>query len=186
MISISTVARGRGGRHHRAEWRGQDHAVQPDRAAGLTPTAGSIRFDGRDPLTAAAAGAPPGRHRPHPLRFRSRFENLTVFENLLVGAVHGRRQVGARLRNPAARSSNGSGSSSAANTLAGSLTLAGTQAAGDGPRSRNGAAASAAGRDRRRPDGGRVPRTRRHYPRDTPDRRRYPVDRACRARACLP
>ena len=58
-------------------------------AGGLAPTAGNIRFDGRDLL-----GMPPqGRCRadigrthqiPQP------FEKLTVFENLLVGAVYGR------------------------------------------------------------------------------------------------
>ena len=66
-------------------------------AGGLTPTAGSIRFDGRDLL-----GMPPqgrcraGIGRTH--QIPQPFEKLTVFENLLVGAVYGRRKIGARGR----------------------------------------------------------------------------------------
>lgn len=58
-------------------------------AGGLAPTAGSIRFDGRDVL-----GMPPqgrcraGIGRTH--QIPQPFEKLTVFENLLVGAVYGR------------------------------------------------------------------------------------------------
>src|SRR5262245_14161773 len=57
---------------------------------GLQPDRGSIRFDGRD-----LAGVPPqGRCRAGIGRTRQipqPFEKLTVFENLLVGAVYGRR-----------------------------------------------------------------------------------------------
>ena len=58
-------------------------------AGGLAPTAGDIRFDGRDLL-----GMPPqgrcraGIGRTH--QIPQPFEKLTVFENLLVGAVYGR------------------------------------------------------------------------------------------------
>ena len=57
----------------------------------LRPDAGSIAFDGRDitrapPRARCIAGIGRSFQIPHP------FENLTVFENLLVAAVHGRRQ----------------------------------------------------------------------------------------------
>jgi branched-chain amino acid transport system ATP-binding protein len=57
----------------------------------LRPDAGAISFDGRDitrvaPRARAIAGIGRSFQIPHP------FENLTVFENLLVAAVHGRRQ----------------------------------------------------------------------------------------------
>src|SRR6516165_7600657 len=58
-------------------------------SGGLQPNGGSIRFDGRD-----LAGMPPqgrcraGIGRTH--QIPQPFEKLTVFENLLVGAVHGR------------------------------------------------------------------------------------------------
>jgi branched-chain amino acid transport system ATP-binding protein len=56
----------------------------------LRPDAGSISFDGRDitrapPRARCVAGIGRSFQIPHP------FENLTVFENLLVAAVHGRR-----------------------------------------------------------------------------------------------
>jgi branched-chain amino acid transport system ATP-binding protein len=60
-------------------------------AGGLTPDAGTIRLEGRD-ITAARphqrckAGIGRSYQIPRP------FENLTVFENLLVAAVHGRRR----------------------------------------------------------------------------------------------
>ncbi len=60
-------------------------------AGGLAPDRGEIRLDGRN-ITAASphercvAGIARSYQIPQP------FENLTVFENLLVGAVHGRRQ----------------------------------------------------------------------------------------------
>jgi branched-chain amino acid transport system ATP-binding protein len=57
----------------------------------LRPDAGSIAFDGRDitrapPRARCVAGIGRSFQIPHP------FENLTVFENLLVAAVHGRRR----------------------------------------------------------------------------------------------
>jgi branched-chain amino acid transport system ATP-binding protein len=57
----------------------------------LRPDAGSIAFDGRDitrapPRARCIAGIGRSFQIPHP------FENLTVFENLLVAAVHGRRR----------------------------------------------------------------------------------------------
>ena len=124
-------------------------------AGGLSPTAGSIRFDGRD-----LSGEPPqgrcraGIGRTH--QIPQPFEKLTVFENLLVGAVYGRRKIGARgcavlRRDP--RTARACQARQHARRLA---DAAGTQAAGDGPRARDGATASAARRDRRRADRGRV------------------------------
>jgi len=57
----------------------------------VKPDAGAIRFDGRDithapPRARCIAGIGRSFQIPHP------FENLTVFENLLVAAIHGRRQ----------------------------------------------------------------------------------------------
>jgi branched-chain amino acid transport system ATP-binding protein len=57
----------------------------------LRPDAGSIAFDGRDithaaPRARSIGGIGRSFQIPHP------FENLTVFENLLVAAVHGRRR----------------------------------------------------------------------------------------------
>ena len=57
----------------------------------LQPDAGSISFNGRDitrapPRARCVAGIGRSFQIPHP------FENLTVFENLLVAAVHGRRR----------------------------------------------------------------------------------------------
>jgi branched-chain amino acid transport system ATP-binding protein len=61
-------------------------------AGGMFPDAGSIRLDGRDITAAPAnerclAGIARSYQIPRP------FENLTVFENLLVAAVHGRRKT---------------------------------------------------------------------------------------------
>jgi branched-chain amino acid transport system ATP-binding protein len=61
-------------------------------AGGLSPDAGTIRLDGRD-ITAARpherclAGIARSYQIPRP------FESLTVFENLLVAAVHSRRKT---------------------------------------------------------------------------------------------
>jgi len=57
----------------------------------LKPDTGSIWFDGRDitrapPRIRCIAGIGRSFQIPHP------FESLTVFENLLVAAIHGRRQ----------------------------------------------------------------------------------------------
>src|ERR1700742_4314399 len=58
-------------------------------AGGLPPDDGAIRFDGRNlaelsPQRRCRAGLGRTHQIPRP------FEKLTVFENLLVGAVHGR------------------------------------------------------------------------------------------------
>ena len=61
-------------------------------AGGMAPDAGTISLDGRD-ITAArphercGAGVARSYQIPRP------FQNLTVFENLLVAAVHGRRKT---------------------------------------------------------------------------------------------
>ncbi len=57
----------------------------------LKPDSGAIHFDGGDitharPRARCIAGIGRSFQIPHP------FENLTVFENLLVAAIHGRRQ----------------------------------------------------------------------------------------------
>ena len=142
-------------------------------AGGLTPTAGSIRFDGRDltkqpPQGRCRAGIGRTHQIPQP------FEKLTVFENLLVGAVYGRRKSEREVTQSCGEILERLGLHQARQHAGGLADAVGTQAAGDGSRARDGAAASAAGRDRRRPDGGRVPRTRRHYPRD-----RQPASRSC-------
>jgi branched-chain amino acid transport system ATP-binding protein len=61
-------------------------------AGGLSPDAGTICLDGRDitgarPYQRCIAGIARSYQIPRP------FDNLTVFENLLVAAVHGRRQT---------------------------------------------------------------------------------------------
>src|SRR5215470_18436032 len=65
-------------------------------SGGLLPTAGSIRFDDRDleglaPQGRCRAGIGRTHQIPQP------FEKLTVFENLLVGAVYGRRKTEAEV-----------------------------------------------------------------------------------------
>jgi branched-chain amino acid transport system ATP-binding protein len=91
-------------------------------AGGLTPTAGAIRFEGRDLL----GFAPPARCRagigrthqiPRP------FEKLTVFENLLVGAVYGRQKSEREVTQACGEILERLGLLKRANTLAGSLTL---------------------------------------------------------------
>ena len=91
-------------------------------AGGLSPTAGHIRFDGRD----LAGTRPEGRCRagigrthqiPQP------FEKLTVFENLLVGAVYGRGKTEAAAAQSCGEILDRLGLSKRANTPAGSLTL---------------------------------------------------------------
>ena len=57
----------------------------------LKPDTGTVHFNGNDithtpPRTRCIAGIGRSFQIPHP------FENLTVFENLLVAAIHGRRQ----------------------------------------------------------------------------------------------
>jgi branched-chain amino acid transport system ATP-binding protein len=91
-------------------------------AGGLTPTAGSIRFDGRDlskqpPQGRCRAGIGRTHQIPQP------FENLTVFENLLVGAVHGRRKSEREVTQSCGEILERLGLIKRANTLAGTLTL---------------------------------------------------------------
>jgi branched-chain amino acid transport system ATP-binding protein len=60
-------------------------------AGRLAPTAGHIRFDGRHLLgVAPPARCRAGIGRTH--QIPQPFEKLTVFENLLVGAVYGRQK----------------------------------------------------------------------------------------------
>ena len=66
-------------------------------AGNLAADAGLIRLDGADvtrktPHERCIAGIGRSYQIPHP------FENMTVFENLLVAAVHGRGQAGRRRR----------------------------------------------------------------------------------------
>src|SRR3954449_530931 len=91
-------------------------------AGGLTPTAGSIRFDGRDLLRLPPQGrCRAGIGRTH--QIPQPFENLTVFENLLVGAVHGRRKSEREVTQSCGEILERLGLIKRANTLAGSLTL---------------------------------------------------------------
>ena len=61
-------------------------------AGGLAPTAGSIRFDGHNLLGVTPQGrCRAGLGRTH--QIPQPFDKLTVFENLLVGAVYGRRKT---------------------------------------------------------------------------------------------
>jgi branched-chain amino acid transport system ATP-binding protein len=91
-------------------------------AGGLSPNAGTIRFDGRD-----LAGTPPqarcraGIGRTH--QIPQPFEKLTVFENLLVGAVHGRRKTEREAAQSCGEILDRLGLLKRANTLAGALTL---------------------------------------------------------------
>jgi branched-chain amino acid transport system ATP-binding protein len=91
-------------------------------AGGLSPNAGSIRFDGRD-----LAGVPPqgrcraGLARTH--QIPQPFEKLTVFENLLVGAVYGRRRTEREAAQSCGEILDQLGLLRRANALAGSLTL---------------------------------------------------------------
>lgn len=91
-------------------------------AGGLFPDAGMIRLDGRD-ITAARphqrciAGVARSYQIPRP------FEALTVFENLLVAAVHGQRKTEADAAQLCGDILDRLGLMRRANTLAGSLTL---------------------------------------------------------------
>jgi branched-chain amino acid transport system ATP-binding protein len=91
-------------------------------AGALLPTGGSIRFDGRD-LT----GTPPqgrcraGIGRTH--QIPQPFEKLTVFENLLVGAVYGRGRTEREAAQSCGEILERLGLLTRANTLAGALTL---------------------------------------------------------------
>jgi branched-chain amino acid transport system ATP-binding protein len=91
-------------------------------AGSLSPNAGSIRFDGRDlvglsPQGRCRAGLGRTRQIPQP------FEKLTVFENLLVGAVHARARSEREAAQFCGEILGVLGLLKRANTLAGSLTL---------------------------------------------------------------
>jgi branched-chain amino acid transport system ATP-binding protein len=91
-------------------------------AGSLSPDSGNIRFDGRD-----LGGTPPqgrcraGIGRTH--QIPQPFEKLTVFENLLVGAVHGRHKTEREVAQSCGEILERLGLLKRANTLAGSLTL---------------------------------------------------------------
>ena len=91
-------------------------------AGGLSPSAGSVRFDGRDlanvpPQGRCRAGIGRTHQIPQP------FEKLTVFENLLVGAVHGRGKTEREVAQSCGEILQRLGLLKRANTLAGALTL---------------------------------------------------------------
>jgi branched-chain amino acid transport system ATP-binding protein len=88
----------------------------------LSPDAGHIRFDGRDlasvsPQARCRVGLGRTRQIPQP------FEKLTVFENLLVGAVYGRRKTEREAAQSCGEILERLGLLKRANTLAGGLTL---------------------------------------------------------------
>jgi branched-chain amino acid transport system ATP-binding protein len=90
----------------------------------LTPDRGTIRFDGRDithasPRVRCIAGIGRSFQIPHP------FENLTVFENLLVAAIHGRRQREAQVVDACGHILERTGLIALANRRAGTLNLLG-------------------------------------------------------------
>jgi branched-chain amino acid transport system ATP-binding protein len=91
-------------------------------SGGLSPTAGRIRFDGSDlsgvsPQGRCRAGIGRTHQIPQP------FEKLTVFENLLVGAVHGRGKTESAVAQSCGEILERLSLLKRANTLAGSLTL---------------------------------------------------------------
>jgi branched-chain amino acid transport system ATP-binding protein len=90
----------------------------------LKPDAGTIVFDDRDvthapPRVRCIAGIGRSFQIPHP------FENLTVFENLLVAAIHGRRQREAQVVDACGDILERSGLIAFANRRAGTLNLLG-------------------------------------------------------------
>jgi branched-chain amino acid transport system ATP-binding protein len=91
-------------------------------AGTLSPGAGRMRFDGRD-----LSGVPPqgrcraGIGRTH--QIPQPFEKLTVFENLLVGAVYGRQKSEREVAQSCGEILERIGLLKRANALAGSLTL---------------------------------------------------------------
>ena len=88
----------------------------------LAQDGGAIRFDGGD----LAGVAPQGRCRAGLGRTRQipqPFEKLTVFENLLVGAVHGRRKTEREAAQSCGEILSRLGLLKRANALAGTLTL---------------------------------------------------------------
>jgi len=91
-------------------------------AGGLSPNNGTIRLDGRDLAgTSAQARCRAGIGRTH--QIPQPFEKLTVFENLLVGAVYGRRKTEREVTQSCGEILERFGLSKRANTPAGSLTL---------------------------------------------------------------
>jgi branched-chain amino acid transport system ATP-binding protein len=91
-------------------------------AGGLAPDAGTIRLDGRDvtgarPHRRCVAGIGRSYQIPRP------FENLSVFENLLVAAVHGQGLPERRAAPLCGDILERTGLIRRAETLAGSLTL---------------------------------------------------------------
>ena len=90
----------------------------------LKPDTGSIWFDGRDitrapPRVRCIAGIGRSFQIPHP------FESLTVFENLLVAAIHGRRQREAQAIDACGEILERTGLIAFANRRAGMLNLLG-------------------------------------------------------------
>jgi branched-chain amino acid transport system ATP-binding protein len=91
-------------------------------AGNLSPNAGTIRFDGRElvglsPQGRCRAGLGRTRQIPQP------FEKLTVFENLLVGAVHARARTEREAAQFCGEILGVLGLLKRANVLAGTLTL---------------------------------------------------------------
>jgi branched-chain amino acid transport system ATP-binding protein len=91
-------------------------------AGGLSPDAGTIHLDGRDitsarPHERCRAGIARSYQIPRP------FENLTVFENLLVAAVHGRHKTEAEAAQVCGEILDRLRLVKRANAVAGSLTL---------------------------------------------------------------
>jgi branched-chain amino acid transport system ATP-binding protein len=91
-------------------------------AGGLPPDSGNIRFDGRDlarmpPQARSRAGIARTQQIPQP------FEKLTVFENLLVGAVCGRYKTEREVTQSCGEILERLGLLKRANMPAGSLTL---------------------------------------------------------------
>jgi branched-chain amino acid transport system ATP-binding protein len=91
-------------------------------AGSLSPDGGAIRFNGRDllslpPQARCRAGLGRTHQIPRP------FEKLTVFENLLVGAVHGRGMTEREVAQSCGEILERLGLVKRANVLAGSLTL---------------------------------------------------------------
>ena len=90
----------------------------------LRPDTGWVWFDGRDitrapPRVRCIAGIGRSFQIPHP------FESLTVFENLLVAAIHGRRQREAQLIDACGEILERTGLIAFANRRAGMLNLLG-------------------------------------------------------------
>ena len=88
------------------------------------PDTGTIHFDGHDithaaPRVRCIAGIGRSFQIPHP------FENLTVFENLLVAAIHGRRQREAQVVDACGEILERTGLIAFANRRAGALNLLG-------------------------------------------------------------